>query len=76
MIEINTQIEDLFFDPISKKYRVVGTNSTRQRNFSHSGTSKKNQNHDSVTFKIQPQKVRTMGNLIERKGLHVDFIVK
>ena len=76
MIEINTQIEDLYFDPISKKYKVVGTNFSKQKNYSNSSTSKKYHNHDSVTFKIKSQKVRTISNLIERKGLHVDFIVK
>jgi len=76
MIEINTHIEDLFFDPISKKYRVVGTNASRQRNYSNSDSSKKYQTQDFMTFKIKPQKVRTTSNLIERKGLHVDYIVK
>lgn len=76
MIEINSQIEDLIFDPITKKYKVVGTRSATSKNYSNSKSSKNYSNRDFVTFKIKPQIRKSTRNLIERKGLHVDFMIK
>lgn len=76
MIEINSQIEDLIFDPITRKYKVVGTQSSTSKNYSNSRSSKRYSNGDTVTFKINSKKRNTTRNLIERKGLHVDFMIK
>jgi len=75
MIEINSQIEDLVFDPITKKYKVVGTRSATSKNYSNS-QSKKYSNGDFVTFKIKPQPRKCTRNLIEKKGLNVDFMIE
>ncbi len=76
MIEINTQIEDLIKDPITGKYKVASTHATTNKNFARSKSSKKRPNSSQATFKINPQKRHKTRNLIERKGLNVDFIVK
>ncbi len=76
MIEINVPIEDLRYDPISRKYRVVKTDLSNKNNNAKSFSTEKNHTNNNVTLKIKPQKLKTNRNLIERKGLHVDFVVK
>ena len=77
MIEIKAKIEDLIFDPVTKKYRVDGNHTINPKTNSKAKSSKKKYTHpDSITFKIKFQKLNTTQNLIEKKGLHVDFIVK
>jgi hypothetical protein len=76
MIEFSAPIEDLKYDPVSKKYRVVGSSGINNKKSSNSLTGKPDSNSSSVTFKIKPKNRTSRRNLIEKKGLHVDFIVK
>lgn len=75
MIEFNSHIEDLIFDPVSQKYKVSGSRSDIRTNIK-SKSSGKHSHSSTVNFKMKPPESKRIGNLIEKKGLHVDFIIK
>lgn len=72
MIEINSHIEDMYFDPVTQKYRAKSGFKTNSR----SQSSMNNHDNKRVTFKINHKKSKRTRNLIEKKGLHVDFVIK
>jgi len=75
MIEFNSHIEDLIFDPATQKYKVSGSRSKIKTNIK-SKSSRKDSHSSTVNFKMKPPKSKRIGNLIEKKGLHIDFIIK
>lgn len=75
MIEFNSHIEDLIFDPVTQKYKVGRSRSEIKTNLKFK-SSQKHSHSSTINSKMKPPKSKRTGNLIEKKGLHVDFIIK
>ncbi len=75
MIEFNSHIEDLIFDPVTQKYKVGNTRSELKTNLRFK-SSRKHAKNQTVSSRMKSPKSKRIGNLIEKKGLHIDYIVK
>ena len=76
MIEINAhKIEDMFYDQSSKKYRVFDSDMGKMHK-KESVLYKIKKETNKMNFAVTLKKNESTQNLIERKGLKIDCIVK
>ncbi len=74
MLKVESTVIDLDFDPVSRKYRVPDQNSDFHKSDFHKKESKSYTT--KIKFKTSKNKPSSYKNLLEKKGLVVDFTVR